>query len=52
MFRQTVVRTGMVYCVLHAEITITEFYMILKYNIFDIFKYIYMNIKHSSSSIL
>ena len=52
MFRKTVAHTGMRQCVVHAEITITGFYKIFNYNMFDIFENIDMNIKHSSSNIL
>jgi hypothetical protein len=36
---------GMVWYVLHIEITIKGFYMISKYKIFELVKYIDMNIK-------
>jgi hypothetical protein len=48
IFRKTVVYTGMVHCVLYAEITIKGFYEISKYEIYGLFKYIGMNIKYSS----
>jgi len=48
IFRKMVVHTSMVHYVLHAEITIKGFYKIYKYKIFELFKYIDMNIKHSS----
>jgi hypothetical protein len=38
----------MVQCVLHAEITLKGFYMISRYKIFELLKYIDMNIKQSS----
>jgi len=43
-----VVYTVMVWCVLHAEITIKGFYKIPKYKLFELFKYIEMNIKRRS----
>jgi len=38
IFRKTVVRTGMVYCVVHGEITIKGIYKIYKYKIFELSK--------------
>jgi len=48
IFRKTVVYTDMLQYVLRAEITIRDFYKIPKHKIFEIFKYIDVNIKHSS----
>jgi hypothetical protein len=39
---------GMVYCVLHAEITIRGSYKKLRYKISELFKYVDMNVKPSS----
>jgi len=47
IFRKTVVYTGMVQCAVRAEITIKDFYKIYKYKIFELFKYIDMNISIS-----
>jgi hypothetical protein len=46
-----VVRTGIVHNVVLAEITIKGFYKVSKYKIFELFKYIDMNIKHSSKNL-
>ena len=48
IFRKTVVCTGMVQCAVHADITMKGFCKKSKYKIFELFKYIDMNIKHSS----
>jgi len=48
LFRKTVVHAGTLWYVVHAKITIKGFYKVPKYEIFELYKYIEINIKHSS----
>ena len=43
IFRKTVVYVGMVWCVLHTEITIKDIHNVSKYKIFELLKYIDTN---------
>jgi len=48
IFKKTVVYTVMVYSILQAEVTIKAIYKIFMYKMFQLVKYIVMNIRHGS----